>query len=598
MKKIFLYHDRKAWLRKTGAHGERLSIDLDNFTFTVNAVNGPDAVEISLRGAADKERLEKEYTGLIAGLGGKNNTLYWWAGALSEKNPFTSLLFTRIYKLACFRAALEKKTGALEVVLFSEDKVLIRQIAANGAEQYRAVSAPDFYPCFFIKRLLTFLKGSLRVLKRSVTEYSNLSYARNNLRDKLSGVRHGKKLTVLCAAVDHRNYSSGKYRDPYFNRLPDFLSSRGENVMFLGRVHGNYRKSVDDIRRDPRNLIVPVNAFLRKTDILRCLAAAFFRRPSARKGVILDGMKIDALIEAELSADISSCDFFIAMTQYYACLRLGENADIKRFIYTFENYSWEKAGIMGLRVSSPGTLITGFQHAFISKNSFNYFPGGGEEKAMPFPDKIVTMGGRTAEIMRRFGNYPEGVISPGCALRQEYLFSLPVLERARRGAIFVPLTITIADTVKVFRFLYNGGLGKGPDKVYFRFHPATPKDKVLSSLGFKLPENFIVSDNPPMIEEIKRCSVVLYTWTTVCLEALRMGRPAVYIDVNYPLEVDPLFECGHLTARCARPEDLSGVIDRLRGMDEEMFRKEAVSAGKYLDEYFFPVNENTMGAFL
>ncbi len=133
--------------------------------------------------------------------------------------------------------------------------------------------------------------------------------------------------------------------------------------------------------------------------------------------------------------------------------------------------------------------------------------------------------------------------------------------------------------------------------VFLRLHPATPLKIVLRRLGFDMPSNFIISENPPILCEIERCSVVLYTSTTVCLEALKMGRPVLYLDVNYPLEVDPLFECAHLKQVCQDPPELIPMIEGLMRMDDERFTKEFSRAQDYLSEYFYPVNEKNYAIF-
>jgi len=147
------------------------------------------------------------------------------------------------------------------------------------------------------------------------------------------------------------------------------------------------------------------------------------------------------------------------------------------------------------------------------------------------------------------------------------------------------------------KFIFEAGLGQLPDKIYLRFHPAIQIEKALKRINFSLPNNFIISDNPPVHKELERCSVVLYTFTTVCLEALKMGRPVIYLDVNYPLELDPLFEYSGLKSTCRNPAELKGKIETFRRMDESIFTKELNKANNYLNEYFGQVNDQALNVF-
>jgi len=577
MKRLNIFDDIKKCRDISGP------VDLDNI--------------VNTEGMPDKDIFEKQYIDMIAALGKDNNSPHWWASALSEKNSFASKLFSRMYKLVYLNRRLETDKKACINVKCS-DPVLVNQIFLNYKKEFSIDCSTKMFIGLRLGRIRSWVAGIFRLLKKSIEKYINVLYTRKALK----GIRitAGKKpgYTVLATNADHRNYGFGKYQDPYFKRLPEFLSGEGKNVLIFSRILSDYRNMVSNFAGDKENKIITSDMYLKGSDIAGSLLAAFFKRPRLRGKVVFNGIDITGLLRDELFRDISTGNFLSSLVWYYSCKRLAESVPVERFIYTFENYAWEKTGIMGLRAGNPSIKIVGFQHAFISRNSFKYLPGAGEEKTLPLPDKIVTMGLKTKDILKRLGNYPEDIISTGCALRQEYLSGVKVLDRNSSGDIFVPLTITIDDTLKVFRFLYDAGLGKRPEKIYFRFHPATPVDKVLQSLDFDLPKNFIVSENPSMEEEMSRAGIVLYTWTTVCLEALKMGRPVIYLDVNFPMDVDPLFECGYLKETCSVPGDLIGKIDSLKSMDNGAFNKDLRGAQEYLDGYFYPVNKENMAVFL
>lgn len=570
-------------------------VSLTGFTCGSEKINS-ELISVPLSDQIDKESFERKYLDLVASFGKKTKSIYWWATVFSGRNPFVSKLFCRLYKLKCFDNTI-REINTKDVVVVCNDPVLAEQIGYN----YKKVFSVHFSANRIrrhIVRIIGIFKGILRQLFAALEQYRRLLYVRRTLKGKRNIIKQQSGLIVFRTIGDHRSYASGVYKDPYFKSLPDFFSAAGKKTLFFADLLSDFENLITKFIQDKDILIIPTNFFLKGIDIVKCLFFVYFGRPSVAGHIFLDESDITNFISAELSWEIDTVHYLYSFIYYFCCVRLAESVSIERLIYPFENYPWEKMGILGLRRGNPDIKIIGFQHAFVSRNSFNYFLGKTEKEILPLPDRIVTMGKRTQEIMKRLGNYPDTIFATGCALRQEYLFQLKPLPKNTSGDIFVPFTITIEDTVKVLRFLFEAGLDRHPAKVYLRFHPTTPVQYVLDIFGHPLPDNFIVSDNPPLQIEMERCGVVLYTWTTVCLEALKMGRPVIYLDVNYPLEVDPLFECNHLRDICRKPDELIKKIEKMQSMGGDIYRTEFKKAQEYLNDYFIPVNEQNVRNFI
>ncbi|MDP8230784.1 MAG: hypothetical protein P9L93_06765 [Candidatus Gorgyraea atricola] len=557
-------------------------IDLDNF---------------NLKNILDKDDIEKEYKNFIASMSSNISSDYWWASNLSEKNSFTSKLFVRLYKLACLDAKIKKYRNK-DIAVVCSDLALSKQIIFNYKKNF-VVSNLCFSPLEAnIKALLCKLIGILAQIKKACYEYKNLLFTRCILFTRRTAILKKDDYVVLRTWCDNRSYKSGSYFDPYFKNLLSFFSGQKRNILIFAGILSDYRDMIKKFKEDTENIIIPFNFYLKGLDIFKCVFNVYFKRPSIKGNIFFCDCNVKFLVFEELLQDMNGTRFFDALLQYYSCTSLTRSIRIERFIYTFENYAWEKMSILGLRYGDPNIKVLGFQHAFVSKNSFKYFPGFIERDRMPLPNKIITMGRRTLDIMNRLGCYPDNIFSVGCALRQNYLSPSKLLPRRTTRDIFVALTITVEDAVKVLRFLFDSGLGKYPEKLYIRFHPATCVNEVMKDLGFKMPSNFIISNNLSVTEEIERCGVILYTWTTVCLEALKMGCPAIYLDVNYPLEVDPLFECNSkIKDSCSNPAELRTRINKILNIDDNLFYEELRKTQDYLKDYFVPVSEDNMKIF-
>ncbi|MFC1585341.1 hypothetical protein ACFL5V_07330 [Fibrobacterota bacterium] len=544
----------------------------------------------------DRSQFETQYRDFIASLCQYTKNRYWWGSGVCEKNTLTSSLYPDMYKLLCVDRFLKRNSNNVHIICCNP--VLACQISDNYGPNYSVQGVwPSRLRLLKRKAVLT-LKGILKQLAMAGLELKYHYYARRSRNAlRIKGLGKGP-LTVIRTWVDHRNYKNGGFSDSYFGRLGKYLASKGRPILVFAGIGSGHKEMFLRLAADRRNRIIPYNSFLKPFDIFKCLIISLFGRPGLSMVPSFGPVAVERLICYELSRDIHHGVFFKALVQHFAAFRLAESAMVDNFYITFENYCWEKLTISGLRRAKSDIRITGWQHAFISRNSFQYFPGEAERYAQPLPSSIITLGSRTKSILEERGCYPDSLFTTGCALRQEYLFNREILPRRTAGIILVPLTITVEDAVAVINFLMEAGMETWDEELVLRFHPATSKKLVLREVGRKLPGNFKISSNPPLAEEVEACHTVLYTMTKVCLEALRMGRPVIYLDLNYPMDMDPLFECRHLKDSCRRPADLAGKLEALRTMPDNEFVQERDRAGEYLREYFYPVNEEGLRTFL
>ena len=60
--------------------------------------------------------------------------------------------------------------------------------------------------------------------------------------------------------------------------------------------------------------------------------------------------------------------------------------------------------------------------------------------------------------MKKYGNYPQGILTIGCALRQEYILEEPPIKRMRFNRVVVPLTMVKNESISTIKFLYDSDL--------------------------------------------------------------------------------------------------------------------------------------------
>ena len=208
------------------------------------------------------------------------------------------------------------------------------------------------------------------------------------------------------------------------------------------------------------------------------------------------------------------------------------------------------------------------------------------------------MGQITKDIMEKYGHYRPGILQVGCALRQEYLGSIKSLKRKRFDRVVVPLTMVGYESALIMKFLYASGLADTDIKVIIRCHPAGPFESFKKYIHFNIPDNFIVSNEKSVQEELSATDMVLYTWTTVAVEAMKMGLPVIYLDFLNPMYVDPLFECSSFKRTVRRTAELLSAMKEFYDMSDSEFYHEQEMAQKYLIRDFYPVTEENLIPFM
>ncbi len=542
---------------------------------------------------AAKERMDNDYLDLIAGLARADGSKFWWANALSEKNELLSKFYTRLSVLYAFDRWL-KDHPADDCIVVCDDGlwdpvysllIVDRQVSCGGRTSKRLIKTARNLFRYLIKLMLACWKEIYRMV---------LSRRQLKISDRLDSLREAR---VIKSWVDHRSYRTGSYQDAYFPDLLSYLQKHQVPSLVLADIIQDFRRRLADIVRDRQNFIVPIEYFLSLKDLWQAFIAQWVHRPQLRGRAVFGSLDVTGLVRDELDESFFSTRFFNNVLYYFKIKGLARRLDIHSFIYTFENYAWEKMCLIALKEFGHDIRTVGFQHAFIAKNSFRYLLGENEFRIVPSPGRILTMGDVTRRILGSYGRWPQNILRTGCALRQSQTMNSSQSAYARSRDILVAFTMTREDSIRILEFIYAAGLDKYPYNIILRFHPQTPVQEVLKALSFKLPSNFLISQAASLSEDLKRAGVVLYTFTTVGLEALVNGIPAVYLDVNKPLDLDPLFECQHLKERAGRPQELQAKIDQLFDLHETDYTRSLAEARRYLKDYFYPVNDDALALF-
>jgi surface carbohydrate biosynthesis protein (TIGR04326 family) len=279
--------------------------------------------------------------------------------------------------------------------------------------------------------------------------------------------------------------------------------------------------------------------------------------------------------------------------------RLGFSID--RIIYIYENQPWERALCWEVKRFLPKAMLIGYQHARVPRLLLNfYLAPGGEDKA-PLPHRVVTVGRHTARLLSAGGYEPERIRVGGALHLQDPPALRPQaskLSAAANGAtVLVAPSNSSEETAELVHlavrlFTENDGV-----RIVIKCHPLMPFHKVSNSIDGQLPKHVEVSDEP-LTDLMLKSSLMVYSGSTVCVEALALGLPAVHVRPQFDLDLDPLELVPDFRLEATGLEELRQKVLWLLCHREEYIAQHREKWNRFADEMYGPVTERTFLAFV
>jgi len=542
------------------------------------------------RVSADPERLEgysRGYRDCIARLSAANAGLPWWANPVSEKNEHDGGCYRHLVWYAELLARIRR--GDLDQaaviapapVLLQLEGYCIRHSIAHEA-RFRTGHSP--------------LRAALRRLKWLLVYMGRRLFARGfaaRIRRRLPrGRTYVLRTWLNRPAVE----APGDYADSFFGSLHLKAARRGYTPIFVAGILQDYLRTAAAalIRQDV--LIIPEEYFLRQRDILACALAPETALQAGTAATFM-GEDVAEIIAWHMRRGHESCAVFLNLLRHAVSRRLHAELKPAAYVQTFENYAWEKLAIAGLRAGAAPPFIIGFQHAFLCQDSFKYFPGPGEAKAMPLPDRIVTLGETTAQMLRSRGDYAGVDIRTGCALRQDPAPARQPDDRPLPRRVMIPLSLSRREIGRILEFLSGADGDFAGWEIALRFHPHLSWDAFSRDYPRTLPKGVGISQHRALAADLAETGALAYTWSTVALEAYARGIPAIHLDILQPLRVDPLYAAGPLKYEAARPRDLPAILKELARVTPAERREHAGAIGLFIKSYFHAPHPAGFDAF-
>jgi len=556
----------------------------------------------------DKDKLREDYINFIGKLNKKYHSVMWWAGSISSKNQYVSQLFKNICFYIEIIETLKHSTND-SIIVGVNNEHLIKQLK-KFCKEYKIAytikgkSLNGMVQPFFI--LLTYLlKSGFGIL----FEWSKKYRAEKKIGKHIIKNLYAKEPQyVIRTWIDSRSFKvDGQFKDIVFGSLLDYIQNK-KNMLIVGEILSEFEENLDKIEYNNlhyRTQVVPLSFFIGYLDYLKVFLSqlsVFFdlnKKINVSKNFIFHRHNIYFLIKQEVIKNLSDGEYYTNLLHYSAAKNIGEKLNCEYCTFPYENHSWEKLTILALKKYSPTTFIIGYQHSSISKVLFNYFLSKDEQKINPLPDRIITVGTEPKKIMDKYGNFPSNILYEGCGFRVEHIIGKRILPRKKTRKILVPLSISPDNSHVLLKFL-SRALGNNVSfSVLIKCHPEMSIKTLMAKGNFNLPSNFeIVTDKSTRKLLETTADVVLYADTTVCMEALLLGIPVVFIDINKYYNEDRLFGWDVFKWSVKNEKELITSINEIYKMDDIEFARKQILSREYVETYFLPVTEERMKKFV
>jgi surface carbohydrate biosynthesis protein (TIGR04326 family) len=562
----------------------------------------PDCHEVSAGEYFRKRRdsYSKKYLRFIDRLNQANHSLEWWGMPITDKMPTGPDLCRDI---ASFLLVVELSQLHYETLVVISDSVeLGAQVKLwaqkEGTEavvliqQFRTLSTllKEYSPAGIF---LAFLK----------TVLSRWLYSRRFRPPEITQEEH-----VVIHSLSHVSSfrEAGSYRDAYFGPLVDYLTDTRRKALVFAGIQEQPRTQLKKLKEIRGGIpILPVESCVSIAALISILVRAlssYVRSPRVNGGAVIDGLDVSYLVNNVVQKARHSGNLFMNLLVFYASKKLARSIPISRWLYPFENLAWEKMLLLGTRSSGHDIRMIGYQHASITKSNATYqsmvLPED-QKQAIPFPNAVVTTGDVTHEWLEKEGHYSTSTeVKAACALRPAFL---PLYEPKRRephlSKILVALATNQDEYVRVLVFLEQAFSGVSGYEVRVRPHPVIPFEPALKAASLSSTSFFHVSSGT-LQEDLRWANVVLYASSTVGLEAISLGVPAINLDLGNFLDEDPMLGWSEFRWPAIEPCELVKTIKHIETIPEDEFRALQQKGQEYATAYLKPVTEKGLRSFL
>lgn len=565
-------------------------------------------------------RLRDPYIAWVGELSRENQSAVWWASEIAAKNPY-HMLFSRVCLLDAAYQVLGDGCGD-DVLIIGGTPALIWEIAAFLDK--RDIPHTD-YPQVSRPTTAGFRQGLQKTAQAvasalpPVHRLGRISPLYQKFLDKHIVYRqkilrkhatpnaeplNGGKTALFFSWIDRRSFSQdGSYTDPNFGPLPDIYRRQGYRVAFVPRILHTipYEEAVIRLKKTGETLFFP-EQYITHADFRRFEKESRSFSPVLKPHEEIGGIPIQELAAEHIEMTRSIIPENLLYHTFIQNLILN-GTEPRVILHTCEGHSWENSLCLAVKTNMKDTTLLGYDNVTFSRFVLSMYPARNEMEFKPLPDYIITNGPLFKNTLVREGHDPHR-IRCGCALRHTYLWrgqdttsDSKIKHEGPRVKILVATAIGLGDSVELIAKASRAFGSVAPYEVIIKCHPMVNIDEARAYLGHHLNHTNISFSTASISDLLADMDILLYTYTSVCYEAMMYGVYPVCVQPENFINLDKLDATPDIRALAITPEGLRATADRIMRCQPEERREWAVKARRIVREALAPVNDDCIGAF-
>ena len=389
------------------------------------------------------------------------------------------------------------------------------------------------------------------------------------------------------------SFREGAYHDPFFGMLHERIEETGGAVTYLCEPLNDYRQGMTRAGQCSSPRIVTPYSVLSWCELVCSAVRVLTRRFRVPR---MEFMGCDFSRVVRWNAVRWNESYNSTAELFYAAARkLARSNGFTRLVQLYEGNVFERACIQAFREAADGPVV-GYSQAVVFSLNLKIRLVPGEADTRPEPDYLVCTGPRNADRMVRMGRRPKGSVRAGCSLRY-----IPKSDELPAGGGSRETVLVALDGMRQTAAMVDWLIGHrevfGDRKVVVRAHPNVPLDWLLTQCCRPdLPGNFSKSAGS-LADDLAGALCVVYRMSSVGMQGLLSGIPAIHLAVDVPLEADPISDLTALKWTAHSAEELAGALAEIRELEPEARAARIPEAKSYALSYFSEPTRERLAPF-
>jgi hypothetical protein len=369
--------------------------------------------------------------------------------------------------------------------------------------------------------------------------------------------------------------SSGVPRAPedaYFGNLAETLAREAPTLTV-------YLASGPALRLPRNGGRAPFEAFVSGFTVawtwLAALVSGMFASSAGLRGLRSD--KLAPLHRYMRRTEVRSGEYFMQRLLKRGFRSMLERVSPDVLVYPFENRTWEKHLLAEAKAGGVGRRIA-YQHSSVTPRHLAFHIEEGEVLAEHLPDRVVSIGDFTTNVLRKFAPALAGRVTTGVSLRTA---RRPIPD-AQAPAVLVAISSSHNEALSLLQATHAAA-GRVDFPFIVRTHPTLPIDAMFAL--FQWPRNVELSVGRSLADDLARVTMVAYSSSTVALEGMLYRRLPIFVDIGDLPSGDPIMGDYSFKFVACDGEALAREVDLVCNLDSAQLRALQEEARAFAENY-------------